>query len=180
MDKTRLRDSACKGLTAAGVVAALVVSVLFPANRAYAQSGGDPLAAQLGYVKLHGSGGLFGVAGEGEIPVVLRAEKRLARKLERTAPGDIRRSLDTLVHGPGVASNGKPVPAFQASSGSHRSIGRKVAGGVLGALGGFWAGGFLGAKMQSDCRCDDPGLQGFIIGAPVGAVIGGILGAKFF
>jgi hypothetical protein len=27
--------------------------------------------------------------------------------------------------------------------------------------------------------CDDPGLKGFIIGAPVGAVVGGILGGLY-
>jgi len=61
-----------------------------------------------------------------------------------------------------------------------RSISRKVAAGLLGAVGGFFAGGYLGAKLEPPCHCDDPGLRGFIIGAPVGAVIGAILGAKFF
>jgi hypothetical protein len=81
-----------------------------------------------------------------------------------------------------VVSNRKPVPAFQASSGSRqRSTGRKVAGGVIGAVGGFFGGGFLGAAIEGDrCDCDDPGLVGFLIGAPIGSVIGGIVGVKFF
>jgi len=49
------------------------------------------------------------------------------------------------------------------------------------ALGGFFAGGYIGAKSEGDCGgCDDPGLKGAVIGAPIGAVVGGILGAKFF
>jgi len=43
---------------------------------------------------------------------------------------------------------------------------------------GLFAGGFLGAKLEPDCNCDDPGLQGFVIGAPIGAIAGGILGWK--
>ena len=29
------------------------------------------------------------------------------------------------------------------------------------------------------CHCYDPGLKGFLIGAPVGAVAGGILGSRY-
>ena len=43
------------------------------------------------------------------------------------------------------------------------------------------AAAYLGAFIEGDrCHCDDPGLKGALIGAPVGAVTGGILGAKFF
>lgn len=42
---------------------------------------------------------------------------------------------------------------------------------------GFLAGGYVGAKVEGDCACDDPGLQGFIIGAPIGAAAGAIFGA---
>src|SRR5205807_2023717 len=44
--------------------------------------------------------------------------------------------------------------------------------GFLGLLGGAW----IGAKLEADCRCDDPGLKGAMIGAPIGAALGGILG----
>ena len=60
-------------------------------------------------------------------------------------------------------------------------MGRKILGGALGAFGGFFAGGYLGAMIDGECGgCDDPGLKGAVIGAPIGAVVGGILGAKFF
>jgi hypothetical protein len=40
-------------------------------------------------------------------------------------------------------------------------------------------GGYVGVKIEGDrCRCDDPGLAGLLIAAPVGAVVGGIVGFK--
>jgi hypothetical protein len=60
---------------------------------------------------------------------------------------------------------------------SERSLGRKVFGAAVGAAGGFFGGGYLGATIEGDrCHCDDPGLKGAVIGAPIGAVVGGILG----
>ncbi len=54
---------------------------------------------------------------------------------------------------------------------------RGVAGLVLGAIGGFAAGGAIGAAVgEHYCHCDNPGLHGFIIGAPIGAVVGGFIG----
>jgi hypothetical protein len=59
-----------------------------------------------------------------------------------------------------------------------RSIARKIVGAAIGAFGGFFLGGYAGAAIEGDrCNCDDPGLQGFLIGAPIGAVAGGIFGA---
>jgi hypothetical protein len=79
---------------------------------------------------------------------------------------------------PAKANGGSLPPTIQTR---HRSIGRKILGGALGAVGGFFAGGYLGAKIEGDsCNCDDPGLKGALIGAPIGAVTGGILGAMFF
>lgn len=61
-----------------------------------------------------------------------------------------------------------------------RSLGRQILGGAAGGVGGFFGGGFLGAKIEGDrCDCDDPGLMGFLIGAPIGALVGAILGVKF-
>ena len=68
-----------------------------------------------------------------------------------------------------------------AASGRKRSVARRILGGAIGATGGLFAGGYLGATIEGDrCNCDDPGLMGALIGAPVGAVTGGILGALFF
>jgi hypothetical protein len=68
------------------------------------------------------------------------------------------------------------VPRQRASS-AHS--GRRVAWTALGAVGGFFGGAFLGAKIDRalhDCNCDDPGFQGFLIGMPVGAIAGGVAG----
>jgi hypothetical protein len=63
---------------------------------------------------------------------------------------------------------------------SERGVGRKVLGALVGAAGGFFAGGYLGATIEGDrCHCDDPGLMGAVIGAPVGAAAGGILGWRY-
>jgi hypothetical protein len=66
-------------------------------------------------------------------------------------------------------------------SGAHvRSKKRIIAGAIAGGVGGFFGGGFLGAHIEGDrCNCDDPGVRGFLIGAPIGAVAGSLLGAKF-
>ena len=89
--------------------------------------------------------------------------------------GSIRRSLEKLDY------RSLTLEEVQAQPSSQRSVGRKILGGALGAFGGFFAGGYIGAKIEGDCGgCDDPGLKGAVIGAPIGAVVGGILGAKFF
>lgn len=49
---------------------------------------------------------------------------------------------------------------------------------ALGAMGGFFGGGWVGARLEPACNCDDPGLKGALIGAPIGAVVGGIAGWK--
>ena len=57
---------------------------------------------------------------------------------------------------------------------------RDVLGAIVGATGGFFAGGYTGAWIEGDrCHCDDPGLKGALIGAPVGAAVGGVLGGFF-
>lgn len=66
------------------------------------------------------------------------------------------------------------------SGNRRRSKKRIIAGAIAGGIGGFFAGGFLGAHIEGDrCNCDDPGVRGFLIGAPIGAVAGAIAGGKF-
>ncbi|HET7217692.1 MAG TPA: hypothetical protein VFJ02_06570 [Vicinamibacterales bacterium] len=68
-----------------------------------------------------------------------------------------------------------PWPGTRRAS-SYRAVQRGLAGAALG-LAGFLAGGLTGAAIEgTGCACDDPGLQGFMIGAPVGAAAGAILG----
>ena len=76
-----------------------------------------------------------------------------------------------------------PAPAMTTQSATTQT-GRK--GGVLGRIvmasvagvGGFLAGGYLGAKIEGPCDCDDPGFKGAIIGAPIGGAVGAIVGWK--
>jgi hypothetical protein len=60
--------------------------------------------------------------------------------------------------------------------------GRKGPSGIRGVLtrlaviGGLLGGGALGVAIEGDsCKCDDPGLAGFLIGAPIGAIAAGVL-----
>lgn len=54
--------------------------------------------------------------------------------------------------------------------------GRKIAGGLIGGVGGFFAGAWIGGTLDQNCNCDDPGWRGVLIGAPVGAIVGAITG----
>ncbi|HXD15400.1 MAG TPA: hypothetical protein VN654_00180 [Vicinamibacterales bacterium] len=97
------------------------------------------------------------------------------QKIEFGTAGTIRRSLERLDHRSLITEAER-----QPSSSPRRSVGRKLLGGALGGVGGFFAGGYIGAKIEGPCDCDDPGFKGALIGAPIGAVVGAILGAKFF
>ena len=47
---------------------------------------------------------------------------------------------------------------------------------ALSVVGGLVGGAYIGAKIEgTGCQCDDPGLKGAMIGAPVGAIAGGVL-----
>jgi hypothetical protein len=103
-------------------------------------------------------------------------------EVQKREPLVLLSTLHTFDEGRAVVPRRTLGPAPNASSaGRHRSIGRTVLGAAIGAVGGFFAGGFLGAKIEGDrCACDDPGFKGFLIGAPIGAVTGAVLGAKLF
>lgn len=61
-----------------------------------------------------------------------------------------------------------PQPTLAPRGTRSRSIGRKVIAGVLGGVGGFFVGGMVGAAIEGNsCACDDPGLTGVVIGAPI-------------
>ena len=69
-------------------------------------------------------------------------------------------------------------PRFGSSqrSSKRNSTAQKVtAGFALGFLG-LLGGAALGASFDRNCGCDDPGLKGAIIGAPIGAIGGAIAG----
>ena len=57
-------------------------------------------------------------------------------------------------------------------------VANKALAAVGGAVGGFFAGGYIGALAAPACHCEDPRPKGMVIGAPIGAVLGGIAGAK--
>ena len=94
----------------------------------------------------------------------------------------IRQSIKLLDYSAFAVPNPSSASAQQApSQRRERSIGWKIAGAAIGAVGGLYAGGYLGAVIEGDrCNCDDPGLMGALIGAPIGAVVGGIVGFKLF
>ena len=111
--------------------------------------------------------------------VELRADATRQRADRTLQP--IRDSLSRMDYGRIAGQSVASASVQTAASGRKRSVMRRVLGGAIGATGGLFAGGFLGAAIEGDrCNCDDPGLMGALIGAPVGAVTGGILGALFF
>ena len=69
------------------------------------------------------------------------------------------------------------VPVQAASQ--ERSKAKRAMWAAIGGVGGFFGGGYLGAAIEPDCNCDDPGFKGFLIGAPIGAATGAILGWVF-
>jgi hypothetical protein len=68
-----------------------------------------------------------------------------------------------------------PFGAKQQSAKKNSTASKITAGFAMGLLG-FIGGAYVGAKLQPDCRCDDPGLTGALIGAPIGGIAGAIAG----
>jgi hypothetical protein len=85
-----------------------------------------------------------------------------------------------------IRDSGPALAKDQPHGGSRRGLGlsRRVSNGPSraqrgaliagGVVAGLFAGGYLGAAIEGDCRCDDPGLKGVLIGMPVGGVLGGL------
>jgi hypothetical protein len=74
-------------------------------------------------------------------------------------------------------------PSVESRAGHRRSsraarIGKRIALGSALGVAGFFGGGFLGAALEPDCHCDDPGLRGALIGAPIGATVGAVVGVS--
>jgi hypothetical protein len=92
----------------------------------------------------------------GATPELRQAVK--AVRFDKTTPADERRK------------SAPPSRRTPQMSGVERGIFTAFAG-----VAGFFAGGYLGAKIEGDCNCDDPGLMGAIIGAPIGAAAAAIV-----
>jgi hypothetical protein len=71
----------------------------------------------------------------------------------------------------------KTLPRRLATTRQTSTAGKVVAG-IAGGVGGMFAGAYVGAALEPNCRCDDPGLRGMTIGAPVGAILGAIGAVK--
>ncbi len=178
---TRSPLTPCKHIRLAALVVALVAAGSLSATWAHAQTGVPPAAAQSAAVTLPIQGISWQLPG-GQVASRDGGQWRQVTGSMLTSGTNIRGSLRTFRYGDVVPSREKRVPAARSSSlGRERSTGRKVLGGVIGAAGGFFAGGFIGAAIEGkSCHCDDPGLQGFLVGAPIGALGGAVLGVKFF
>ncbi len=115
-------------------------------------------------------------------PIDPEAADKLGRHIQETykASGYLSPSRPTHIRISGVVDSTAKSAAQTQSTIKERSERTKILGAIVGATGGFFVGGFLGAKIEGDrCNCDDPGLLGFLVGAPIGAATGGILGYKF-
>jgi hypothetical protein len=57
-------------------------------------------------------------------------------------------------------------------------FGRQIVAGTAGAVGGLFAGAWIGAAIANagECRGEDCFLSGMVIGAPIGAIAGAIAG----
>jgi len=98
----------------------------------------------------------------------------------QTAPLALSRPAGLLRVPPTAQLERALVPGRQNSAPSRRGVGRAILGGAVGAVGGLFTGGYLGAKIEGNsCHCDDQGLTGALIGAPIGTIAGAVLGARY-
>lgn len=74
---------------------------------------------------------------------------------------------------PIVTARAEDPPAAQ--SGNGMSTPMRALWTIAAGFGGFYAGGVIGARIEGGCNgCDDPGLKGALIGAPIGAATAAI------
>ena len=136
-------------------IAALVVSLLAPSTSTFAQSAGSDPARPLDQ----------GTAQASPLPTAIRQAAATYDFTAKTpsAPANLMRA------------------EFQAGSvGRNRSVSNKVAGGILGAVVGFFGGAAVGGWIaERRCQCGEP-LEGIWIGALIGGTAGGIIGVNLF
>jgi hypothetical protein len=98
-----------------------------------------------------------------------------ADPVRKTSAGPLQQSIARIQAGQlrvHLFQSTKPRPRV------HRSARRVIYAGI-GAFAGFVAGGYVGVKIEGNrCRCDEPGLTGFIIGAPIAMIVGGVIGDR--
>ena len=158
-----------------GMLAPVIVSLLLSMVRTYAQEAVAPQEGRAAYGDLAST----------KFPEVVRwrhtTPVRISEGSGSQAGSRIVLPLHTVGLGIPLGARRLGVNSQQSpQAGRERSMRRKVFGGIVGGVGGFFGGMFLGAAIEGDrCDCDDPGLAGALIGAPVGAVAGGILGYKY-
>ncbi len=157
-----------------GMLVAVVVSVLLSMVRANAQNPVDPQEERAAGVDLASTKSSEVFRWRYTIPVRIR-------EASRSEAGSRFLPLSTVGFRP---PRERPAPGMDSQqppqAGRDRSTQRRILGAIVGGVGGFFGGMFLGAAIEGDrCDCDDPGFVGALIGAPVGAAAGGILGYKF-
>ena len=114
------------------------------------------------------------------LAVVLSAA---AAGAEESNPAPLVISPEVIQRAIATAQQDMPTPPAQFAARQLRtssaSTGRRVLWTSIGAVGGFFAGGYIGSWTENavaPCGCDDPGLKGALIGLPIGAIAGGVAG----
>jgi len=95
-------------------------------------------------------------------PATARTFQAAVREAGRTLVKD--RARTAMRAGQGPARRTSTPPGGVAR-------GALIAGGVVA---GMYAGAQVGAALEGDCQCDDPGMRGALIGMPIGGVLGGL------
>jgi hypothetical protein len=103
------------------------------------------------------------------IAPIVRAEDR---PVASTETASIRGSVEKTRFSAPIASPFRPAPRGS----KHNRTGHEASAGVALGVVGFFAGAALGSALDRDCHCDDPGLKGMVIAAPIGAIAGAIAG----
>jgi hypothetical protein len=101
------------------------------------------------------------------------ASTRDAAVTQRTAAGVFRLPTEVTT----LAQSRLPV--FRQRSVIRNRTAVRITAVAAASFGGFLVGGTIGSTLDRHCVCDDPGLRGFIIAAPIGAIAAGIATAIY-